>query len=130
MHHYKFFPSWISFFVTCCKCFCTHFGHVTKIKISLNILLKIIDHNNRLLDHLFFYRLWPYLSSSFLLSVIVKGSKRLVPLYVDGDFSQSLSNDSSTNFCFPNFSLKRLDVTHWRVKPPVAEHCTKNKVFH
>ena len=31
---------------------------MTKIKISLNILLRIIEHNNRLPGHLFFYRLW------------------------------------------------------------------------
>ena len=30
----------------------TNFGHMTKIKTSLNILLRIIEHNNRLPDHL------------------------------------------------------------------------------
>ena len=36
---------------------------MTKIKISLNILLRIIEHNNRIPDHLFFYRLWSDSSS-------------------------------------------------------------------
>ena len=31
---------------------------MTKIKTSLNILSRIIEHNNRLPEHLFFYRLW------------------------------------------------------------------------
>ena len=31
---------------------------MTKIKTSLNILSRIIEYNNRLRDHLFFYRLW------------------------------------------------------------------------
>ena len=31
---------------------------MTKIKTLLNILLRIIEHNNRLPDHLFFYRLY------------------------------------------------------------------------
>ena len=45
-------------FATSSKCFCTLLGHMTKIKTLLNILLRIIEHNNRLPDHLFFYRLY------------------------------------------------------------------------
>ena len=37
---------------------CTHFGRVTKIKTSLNLHLRIIQQNNRLPVHVFFYRLW------------------------------------------------------------------------
>ena len=54
---YRVFPSWICFSETSCKCLCTHFGHMTKFKTPLNILLRTIEHNNWLLDHLFFYRL-------------------------------------------------------------------------
>ena len=51
-----------TFFATFWKCLSTHFGHMRKIKTSLNILLRIIEHDNRLHDnrlpdHLFFYRL-------------------------------------------------------------------------
>ena len=44
-------------FVTSCKCLCTHFYHMTTIKKSLNFLLRIKEHKNRLPDHVFFYRL-------------------------------------------------------------------------
>ena len=54
---YKVFPAEYVFIATSCKCLCFHFGHMNKIKTSLNRLLRIIEHNNRFPDHLFFYRL-------------------------------------------------------------------------
>ena len=39
-----------TFFATSWKCLCTHFGHMCKTKTSLNILLRIIEHENRLPD--------------------------------------------------------------------------------
>ena len=62
----KGFSQLNTFFATSCKCLCTHYGHMTKIKTSVKILLRIIHkknknnkkkHNNGLPDHLFFYRL-------------------------------------------------------------------------
>ena len=53
-----------------CKCLCTHFGHMTTIKTSLNILIRIIEHNNQLPDYLFLYRIWlTIFAKSFILDV-------------------------------------------------------------
>ena len=54
----KGFSQQNTYFATSCKCLCTHFGHRSKTKMSLNILLRIIKYNSKFPDHLVFYRLW------------------------------------------------------------------------
>ena len=53
----KGFSQQNAYLATSCKCFCTHFGHRSKIKMSLNILSRIIKHNSKLPEHLVFHRL-------------------------------------------------------------------------